>query len=46
MSGQLDLALECAPPELRRHGYRDALTFPLVSPDVDKVSRSWRVPAD
>ena len=38
-------ALDYAPAELRQHGYRDAHTFPLVSPDIDKVRRSWRVPA-
>ena len=38
-------ALEFAPQELRQHGYRDAHAFPLVSPDADKVLRSWRVPA-
>ena len=42
---QLELALEYAPQELRGHGYRDAHSYPLVSPDVDKVRRSWRVPA-
>ena len=45
MSGQLDLALDYAPAELRQHGYRDAHAFPLVSPDIDKVRSSWRVPA-
>lgn len=34
MSGQLELPLDYAPQELRDHGYRDAHTFPLVSPDV------------
>ena len=42
---QLELALEYAPQELRDYGYRDAHTYPLVSPDVDKVRRAWRVPA-
>ena len=43
---QPELALEYAPPKLRRHGYSDAHSRPLVSPDRGKVSRSWRVPPD
>ena len=43
--GQLPLPLEYAPEVLRDHGYRDAHTFPLVSPDVGKVRRSYRKPA-
>ena len=43
---QPELALEYAPPKLRRHGYRDAHSRPLVSPDRGKVTRSWRVPPD
>ena len=45
LHGQLELPLEWAPVELREHGYCDAHTWPLVSPDVAKVRRSWRVPA-
>ena len=40
------LALAYAPPKLRRHGYSDAHSRPLVSPDRGKVTRSWRVPPD
>lgn len=42
---QFELAIEYAPQRLRDHGYRDAHTHPLVSPDTGKVTRSWRVPA-
>jgi hypothetical protein len=42
---QLELAIEYAPQRLRDHGYRDAHRYPLVSPDVGKVTRSYRVPA-
>ena len=42
---QLELPLEYAPADLRDHGLRDAHTFPLVSPDVGKVRRSFRQPA-
>lgn len=41
-----ELALEYAPRKLRAHGYSDAHSRPLVSPDRGKVSRSWRVPPD
>ena len=40
---QLELAIVYAPQRLRDHGYRDAHTHPLVSPDTGKVTRSWRV---
>ena len=42
---QFELAIECAPQRLRDHGYRDAHTHPLVSPDTGKVVSSWREPA-
>lgn len=42
---QLELPIEYAPQRLRDHGYRDAHIRPLVSPDTDKVIRSWREPA-
>lgn len=42
--GQLPLPLEYVPAMLRDHGYRDAHTYPLVSPDVGKVRRSYRRP--
>ena len=41
---QPELPLEHAPPKLRAHGYSDAHSRPLVSPDRGKISRSWRVP--
>ena len=40
---QYVLPLDLAPQELVDHGYRDAHSFPLVSPDVDRVRRSFRV---
>lgn len=40
---QYVLPLDLAPQELIDHGYRDAHSFPLVSPDVDQVRRSFRV---
>ena len=40
---QLCLPIEAAPAALRDHGYRDAHSWPLVSPDVDKVRCSFRV---
>lgn len=39
---QLELAIEWAPQRLRNHGYSDAHTLPLVSPDIGKVTRAWR----
>ena len=42
--GQLPLPLDYAPAVLRGHGYRDAHSYPLVSPDVGKVRRSYRQP--
>ena len=44
MSGavQLQLPLEFAPQPMRAHGLSDAHAQPLVSPDVDRVRRSWR----
>ena len=40
---QLCLPIEAAPAALRDHGYRDAHSWPLVSPDVGKVRCSFRV---
>ena len=34
-----------APAVVRAHGLRDAHVYPLVSPDVGQVRRSYRVPA-
>ena len=45
--GQLELAIQHAPAVLREHGYRDAHSWPLVSPVVAKGEpwQSFRVPA-
>ena len=43
VSVQYVLLLDLVPQELVDHGYCDAHSFPLVSPDVDRVRRSFRV---
>ena len=40
---QYVLPIDLAPQELVDHGYRDAHSFPLVSPDVDRVQQSFHV---
>ena len=40
---QYVLPIDLAPQELVDHGYRDAHSFPLVSPDVGRVQHSFRV---
>ena len=42
---ELELGIDHAPPKLRRYGYRDAHTRPLVSANRGKVSHSFRVAA-